>query len=78
MTMATTDTTEAAQLIQERIGKYEKDLETATMARTRAERDVRDQQTIIDITTAAIASLQADLAKIAPVQEPEPEGEGEA
>lgn len=76
--MATTDTTEAAQLIQERIGKYEKDLETATMSRTRAERDVRDQQTIIDITTAAIASLQADLAKIAPVQEPEPEGEGEA
>ncbi|AWY05103.1 hypothetical protein SEA_KRAMPUS_6 [Microbacterium phage Krampus] len=78
MTMATTDTTEAAQLIQERISKYEKDLEGAQMNKQVAERQVRDQQTIIDITTAAIASLKADLAKITPAQEPEPEGEGEA
>lgn len=63
--------TEAARLIQAQITKYEKDLETATMSRTRAERDVRDQQTIVDIKTAAIASLKADLAKIAP--EPEPD-----
>lgn len=69
--MANTEPTEAAQLIQAKIAQYEKDLETATMARTRAERDVRDQQTIIDITTASINALKADLAKIAPAVAPE-------
>ncbi|UYL85299.1 hypothetical protein SEA_HAGER_6 [Microbacterium phage Hager] len=71
MIMANTEPTEAAQLIQAKIAQYEKDLETATMARTRAERDVRDQQTIIDITTASINALKADLAKIAPAVAPE-------
>lgn len=68
---------EAAELIKAQITKVEKDREVANMAKNRAERDVRDQQTLVDIYDASLRSLRADLAKIAPEgeeTEPNPEG----
>ena len=52
---------EATELIKERIAKVEKDREVAAMAKTRAERDVRDQQTLFDIADASLRSLRSDL-----------------
>lgn len=69
---------EATELIKAQITKYEKDREVANMAKNRAERDVDAQQTLVDIYDASLASLRADLAKIAPEEgeetEPNPEG----
>lgn len=55
---------EATDLIKERIAKVEKDREVAAMAKTRAERDVRDQETLLDIYDASLRSLRGDLSTL--------------
>ena len=55
---------EATELIKELIAKVERDREVAVMAKTRAERDVRDQQAIVDLHEASLRSLRSDLSTL--------------
>ena len=55
---------EATELIKELITKVERDREVAVMAKTRVERDVRDQQAIVDLHEASLRSLRSDLSTL--------------
>lgn len=63
---------EATDLIKERIAKVEKDREVANMAKTRAERDVRDQQAFVDAYDASLRSLRSALSTLEQIQ-PDPD-----
>ena len=68
--MATT--TESQRLILDRVVSLEKELEVAQMAKTRAERDVRAQETIIGLLEVSISGLRADLDTLGYVAVEEP------
>ena len=55
---------EATELIKELITKVERDREVAVMAKTRAERDARDQQALVDLHDASLRSLRSDLSTL--------------
>ncbi|QLF84488.1 hypothetical protein SEA_RIE18_6 [Microbacterium phage Rie18] len=61
MIMANTEPTEGQRLILDRASALEQELARAKMAKTTAERAVRDQDTVIGILEESLASLRADL-----------------
>lgn len=64
--------TEGQRLILERVTSLEREMAQATMAKSTAERSVREADTIIRILSESLASLRKDLTTLGYVAPEEP------